>query len=142
MKRFISILLCIASILTIMSFSGCAEKKQETETTVPVTEQTDIKVLGEGSRKFFFTVTDADGAESKFEIHTNSGKVSDALTELGLIKGENGPYGLFVKEVNGKVYDYEKDHLYWAFYVNGKMSDKGVDYVEITDGADYAFKAE
>ena len=57
--------------------------------------------------------------------------------EHGLIDGEEGPYGLYVKAVNGMKADYDTDQRYWAFYVNGEISMTGVDVTEITDGASY-----
>ena len=58
-------------------------------------------MLGEGKTVFTFVVTDGDGNETAFEIHTDKATVGEALTELGLIAGEEGQYGLYVTEVNG-----------------------------------------
>lgn len=98
--------------------------------------------LGEGSTKFSFTVTDKDGNETHLEIHTDKETVGDALLELGLIAGDDGDYGLYVKTVNGITADYDTDGVYWAFYVNGEYATSGVDSTPVTEGADYAFKVE
>lgn len=99
-------------------------------------------VLGEGETKFAFTVTDQDGNDTVFEIHTDRETVGEALLDAGLIEGEEGEYGLYVKTVNGITADYDKDGVYWAFYVDGEYAQSGVDSTMITEGASYAFKVE
>ena len=99
-------------------------------------------VLGEGKTQFNFTVVDKDGKETAFEIHTDKATVGEALLELGLIEGEEGAYGLYVKKVNGITADYDVDQTYWAFYVNGEYGMTGVDVTNIEAGATYSFKVE
>ena len=99
-------------------------------------------VLGEGATAFTFTVVDGDGNETDYEIHTDAQTVGDALTELGLIEGEDSEYGLYVKTVNGITADYDTDGHYWAFYVDGEYAQTGVDATQVTAGASYAFKVE
>lgn len=101
-----------------------------------------VSVLGEGSTQFMFTVTDADGNEKAFEIHTDAQTVGDALSENGLIEGEDSEYGLYVTTVDGTTLDYDNDGMYWAFYIDGEYASTGVDSTEVTAGAEYAFKAE
>ncbi|MBQ2902551.1 MAG: DUF4430 domain-containing protein [Agathobacter sp.] len=104
--------------------------------------QTDAKVLGEGKTEFTFVVVDKEGKETSFEIHTDKTTVGEALLELELIQGEAGPYGLYVKAVNGTTLDYDKDGMYWSFYINGDYAMTGVDVTEIKEGEIYSFKAE
>ena len=98
--------------------------------------------LGEGSTAFLFTVVDREGVETQFEIHTDRETVGEALLELDLIDGDESEYGLFVKTVNGITADYDKDGVYWAFYVNGEYAATGVDATKVTEGESYAFKVE
>lgn len=102
----------------------------------------DVTVLGEGQMAFTFTVVDADGNETYFEIHTDKETVGDALLEHELIAGEEGDYGLYVKTVNGITADYDVDQSYWAFYINDEYAQTGVDATNVEDGAAYAFKVE
>ena len=102
----------------------------------------DVTVLGEGKSAFNFTVADKDGNESKFEIHTDKTTVGEALLDLGLIDGDAGDYGLYVKKVNGIIADYDTDKTYWAFYIGGEYAMSGVDKTPITEGESYAFKVE
>jgi hypothetical protein len=87
-------------------------------------------------------VVDPDGKETLYEIHTDKTVVGDALSELGLIEGEMGQYGLYVHKVAGIEVDFERDGKYWAFYVNGEYAMSGVDTTEIKAGETYSFKAQ
>lgn len=128
------------------------ESDTETETTDTKTEDDtqghtsgtwpDGSVIGEGSKEFTFTVVDQDGSEAKLEIHTDQETVGAALSELGLIDGDEGEYGLYVKTVNGITADYDKDGVYWAFYINDEYSQTGVDTTAVTEGDSYSFKIE
>lgn len=100
------------------------------------------KTLGEGEKVFDFTVVDQDGGETQFEIHTDQETVGDALSELGVIEGDESDYGLYVKTVNGITADYEQDGVYWAFYINDEYAQTGVDSAVITEGESYSFKIE
>lgn len=102
----------------------------------------DVEVLGEGKTVFTFIVTDADGNDTQFEIHTDKKTVGEALSDLGLIAGEDSEYGLYVKTVNGVTADYDTDKTYWAFYVNGEYAQSGVDATDVVDGDTYSFKIE
>ena len=100
----------------------------------------DVTELGEGKSTFNFSVVDKDGTETKFLIHTDAETVGAALLEHGLIEGEEGQYGLYVKKVNGILADYDVDQTYWGFYVNGEYGMSGVDITNIDEGANYSFK--
>ena len=147
MKRFktkLSCILCTVLIVAMALFTtACSDDTNANavsmETAVIMTEGA---VLGEGATAFHFTVVDKDGKEITCEIHTDKTTVGDALLELGLIAGDEGPYGLYVKTVNGLTVDYDKDGKYWSFYVNGEYGSAGVDTTEIVAGASYAFKVE
>lgn len=104
--------------------------------------QTDTTALGQGATVFDFVVVDKDGKETKFEIRTDKKTVGEALLEVELIEGEDGPYGLYVKTVNGITADYDADQTYWAFYINGEMAMTGVDKTDVEAGASYSFKVE
>lgn len=145
LKKTLSLIVCIVLIAaTALTTTGCTDNKKNTETDPPKNEavQAEKTVLGEGETSFDFTVTDADGKETSFEIHTDKKMVGEALQELDLIAGDEGDYGLYVKTVNGITVDYDTDGKYWTFYENGAYASKGVDQTEIAEGASYAFKVE
>ena len=142
MKKLNYILAVILCLIFTVSFSACGEKSNPVPDKETAQSQNTAQkaVLGTGNTVFDFNVKDIDGNVSCFEIHTDKTVVGDALSELGLIEGEKGPYGLYVKAVNGITADYEKDGTYWAFLVDGEMSLKGVDSVKIESGATYSFE--
>lgn len=149
-KKVLSFIFCIALIAAMaLAATGCNDSVDNdmpsgegTEANVQTNVQSESSQLGEGSTKFIFTVVDKEGSETRFEIHTDKETVGEALTELELIAGEESDYGLYVKTVNGITADYDKDGVYWAFYVNGEYAQTGVDSTMITEGDTYSFKVE
>ncbi len=158
-KKLLSFILCMVLIVAAALFTnGCngstgnaassgteaenASVQADSGSSTKSDSAGDVSVLGEGSTKFAFTVTDQDGNETGFEIHTDKETVGEALLEVGLIEGEESEYGLYVKKVNGITADYDKDGVYWAFYVNGEYAQSGVDSTTITEGETYSFKVE
>ena len=145
-KKSLSLCLLLVLIAAMVLFAvgcsdnsnsaGASEAPESTEATVSAI------VTGKGQRVFDFEVTDFDGKVTAFEIHTDKELVGDALEELGLLDGEDGPFGLYVKTVNGITADYDKDGKYWAFYVDGAYASQGVDSTKIEEGKAYAFKVE
>ena len=124
----LSVLLCVVLIAALALFAvGCG-----TDSETPDTD----------SKTFTFVVVDTEGKETTHEITSEAATVGEALLAEGLIEGEEGPYGLYVKTVNGTTLDYEKDGKYWAFYEGDEYALTGVDQTPITDGATYTFKAE
>lgn len=92
--------------------------------------------LGNGEKTVEVEVQ-AEGKSVTFTVHTDKTTVGEALKEHKLIDGEEGPYGLFVKVVNGIKADYDEDKSYWSFYKNGEAMKTGVDGTELTDGEHY-----
>ena len=146
MKKLLSLLLCIALIAALALFAtGCNDTNQPGETpqtTESTGESIPPVVKGEGSTVFTFIAVDKEGKETRFEIHTDETVVGQALSRLELIAGEQGPYGLYMHTVNGQTLDWDKDGMYWSFYVNGEYALKGVDQTEIDPSATYMIKAE
>ena len=165
-NTLLSRILCMMLIVAMALFTvGCKKDEQETpksgqetNVTAPAEESqddeagedakgddataSDVTVLGEGKTAFDFSVTDKDGNETKFVIHTDADTVGAALLGLGLIEGDEGAYGLYVKKVNGITADYDVDKTYWAFYANGEYAMSGVDKTAVVAGESYSFKVE
>ena len=147
MKKLITknklLILMVLTVTMALFTTGCKGGTNGTPSTAePVNVQTESTVLGEGSTKFDFTVVDKDGNVTPFEIHTDMETVGEALTELELINGEDSGYGLYVKTVNGIDADYDKDGVYWAFYVNDEYAATGIDSTVLTEGASYSLRIE
>ena len=144
--KLLSVSVCIVLIAAMaLMITACNDNTTTDPVSSGITETTpnsEVKKVGEGNTTFDFTVVDADGKETKFEVSTNKNNVGEALLELELIAGEDSEYGLYVKTVNGITLDYDTDGKYWAFYVNGTYATSGVDTTEIVAGDSYSFKAE
>lgn len=124
MKKTLCLLLALVLTLSALGLTGCKKENAAAAHT------------------FTLEVTDLDGKVTKHEISTDKQTVGEALLEQGLISGDVGDYGLYVKTVDGLTLDYETDGKYWAFYVDGEYAMAGVDSTDITDGSTYAFKPE
>ena len=138
-KKWLSVIGCMVLIAALaLTTTGCGSKEEPAQPAVSA-ETADVTVKGEGATVFQFSVVDLDGNETKFEIHTDETTVGAALLKLGLIEGEDGPYGLYVKKVNGVAAIYEEDGSYWAFYENGQYGLTGVDLTDIDPAVAYSF---
>lgn len=97
---------------------------------------TEDAVIGEGAITVRVSVTAGDKTVV-LTVKTDKTILGDALMERGLIAGEEGAYGLYVKSVNGILADYDVDGYYWGFYQNGEYMLTGVDTTPIADGEAY-----
>ena len=130
MKKMLSVVLCMVLIAAMaLNFTGCGQEQS------PAASQ-------EGEITFTFIAVDLDGKETSFTITTSEETVGAALIAEGMIAGEPGPYGLYVKTVNGITLDYNTDGKYWAFYENDQYGMTGVDETSIVPGTVYTFRPE
>ncbi len=99
---------------------------------------------GDGEPKAFLLETYLeDGTlDYKGELTSSKATVGEALVEAGLLEGEEGPYGLYVKKVNGKFAEFESTGTYWAFYIGNEYAMSGVDTTLIEDGQLYVLRIE
>lgn len=136
MKRFLALFL---SALMLLSLVGCGGNADQTAGNKVIENGATI---GEGDKSFVTEVVDADGNTVKFTVQTNEKTVGEALQKLGVIDGEEGDYGLYIKTVNGITADYNKDGVYWAFYVDGEYAMTGADMTDVVNGTVYTFRVE
>lgn len=153
-KKILSVILSLVLIaVAALIMTGCGKEKTTTPTdngntsvvtpdNAEVTDADSNILLGEGEKTLLFSVTDSDGTITQFKILTDENTVGDALIKEGLISGENGDYGMYVKVVNGKKLDYDTDKMYWAFYVDNEYAMTGVELTPIESGVVYEFRAE
>lgn len=139
LKKWLSVIGCMVLIAALaLTTTGCGSKEEAPAADAPQSAS-EVQVLGEGATVFQFSVVDLEENETKFEIHTDETTVGAALLNLGLIEGEDGPYGLYVKKVNGIEAIYENDGSYWAFYEDGAYGMTGVDLTDINPDVAYSF---
>ncbi len=137
-KHILLLLLCLVLVAAIALFaSGCQTEGDGDGTTEAPQNAAPPTELGEGATQFTLEVVDDEGKLTSFLISTDRETVGEALLELGLIEGDEGAYGLYIKKVNGVFAEYETTGTYWAFYVGGKFALKGISETEIEAGVIY-----
>lgn len=131
MKKALSLVLVLVAILCLVS----CNKVEKTGAWENATYRRDME-FGKGETTVQVEVK-AEEQSVTFTINTDKKTLGEALIEHGLISGEEGQFGLYVKFVNGIEADYDKDQTYWALYKNGEYMMSGVDTTEIADGEHY-----
>ena len=98
---------------------------------------------GDGTPASTITITlevvGPDGSSKEHKVNTDTSKnLRQALEGAGLIAGEEGAYGLYVKTVDGVTADYDVDGSWWSLTKNGELC-SGVDSTKIADGDHFEF---
>ena len=104
----------ILALIFIVALVSC-DTVEKTGVWENATYRKDTK-LGSGAKTVVVEVK-AEDQQVTFTIKTDKDTVGAALLEHGLIAGEEGAYGLYVKQVNGITADYDVDQTYWSFYI-------------------------
>ncbi len=145
-KKRISLFLGMMLIVAMaLCTTGCG-KEEITDENIPTPGLVapgvyeDLSNIGEGSKKFDLIIMDIDGNETLLTINTDQETVGAALQEHGIISGEAGEYGLYIKTVNGITADYDVDQTYWGFYIEGEYATSGVDTTKIENGITYSLE--
>ncbi|MBP3318752.1 MAG: DUF4430 domain-containing protein [Oscillospiraceae bacterium] len=131
MKKLIPILLCL--VLALGLFACTKESTGSLWDTATYTADAEV---GEGSKTLTLEVT-MEEKTITLTVHTDAETVGAALLENGIIAGDEGPYGLYIKEVIGVTADYDVDQTYWAFYIDGEYGMEGIDLTELSEDAVY-----
>ena len=119
MKKLFAVILALVLVL---SLAACQQKQPE---------QT-----GTEMKSFTVTVVHSDGTSKDFTYETNETYVGPVLEKEGLIRGEEGAYGLVVYEVDGEeITDMNK--AYWAIYEGEEYAMQGIDTTPVVDGQVY-----
>lgn len=91
----------------------------------------------EGMKTFTVEVVHKDGTTNTQELKSDKTYVGECLQEKGIIKGEQGQYGLYIQEVDGEQAIFETDGAYWAFYLGEEYATQGIDLTPIEEGKVY-----
>ena len=127
-KKLLSVMFCTVLIAVLaLNMAACAGKEQA---SAPATVSYSVVTV------------DLEGNETVFEITSDKKIVGEELLARQILAGEESQYGLYIKTVNGITLDYEKDGMYWAFYIDGEYAMTGVDGTDAEEGATYLFKPE
>ena len=128
-KNFTSVFSILLALICVLSMAftlvSCANDDKTEEEGTPITII--LEVIG------------PDGSSKEHTVSTDSSKnLRQALENAGLISGEEGAYGLYVKVVDGVTADYDVDGSYWSLTKNGVLC-SGVDSTKISDGDHFEF---
>lgn len=149
LKSKLSFIFCAILIVSVLlSATGCISTTPENPLTEENTSEAEavsaeiVSQIGQGAKSFYLSVFYEDGTSNNVIVNTDQKTVGEALIDLGIIDGENGPYGLYIKKINGVTADYETTGTYWAFYIDGDYAATGADMTEIKNGTLYSFRIE
>ena len=92
----------------------------------------------EGAKTITVEVVHKDESSKTFTYHTDVEYLGEVLQSEGLVKGEQGDYGLYMTEVDGEAAVYETDGAYWAFYQDGEYASQSIDQTPISDGDSFS----
>lgn len=92
----------------------------------------------EGIKTITVEVVHRDASSKTFTYTTSAEYLGEVLLEEKLIQGEQGPYGLYVTQVDGETAVYETDGAYWALYQGDGYASTGVDTTPIADGDEFS----
>ena len=135
MKKIVSLILCAILMVSLVACGGASAE------TTPSNTVTDGQVVGEGAKSFPLTIVDKEGNAITITVNTDKEMVGEALTELGIVEGTMGEYGLYMTHVNGIPAIWEEDGYYWSFYINDEYAMTGVDQTPIAEGESYKLAA-
>lgn len=85
-----------------------------------------------GAKEIQVTIVTA-GGEKSLTLHTNEAYLRGALEEQKLVSGEEGPYGLYVKTVDGYTVN-DANQEWWCFTKGGEAVMTGVDVTPVENG--------
>lgn len=91
----------------------------------------------DGVKSVSVEVVHADGTAKRFDYETDKEYLGQLLLSEDLIKGDAGPYGLYITEVDGEVAIYEQNKAYWALFDGDSYATQGADTTPLTDGGQY-----
>lgn len=131
MKKALSVLLAVVCLMALVSCGDVDSTGLWADAIYAEDTQ-----LGDGAKALTVEVT-AGEKTVVFTVMTDAETVGAALSEAGLLEGEQGAYGLYVKKVNGITADFDQDQTYWAFYLGGEYATAGVDTTAIEEGVTY-----
>ena len=138
-KRIINIIVCFIFIsILCISMTGCKKENVEAMSLWDNAIYTEDKTFGNGAKIFELEVK-AEEKSVTFTIKTDADNLEEALFEHKLIDGEKGPYGMYIKKVNGITADYDVDQSYWALSQDGTPSATGASGAEIKGGEHFEF---
>ncbi|MBD5098887.1 MAG: DUF4430 domain-containing protein [Clostridiales bacterium] len=92
-----------------------------------------------GAKHITVEVIHKDESTKTFTYDTDEEYLAEVLVAEGLISGDEGEFGLYVKTVDGETADYDVDQSWWALSINGEFAQTGVSATPVYDGDAYTW---
>ena len=141
MKKLIAMLLILVLGMSILA---CGAEPAPTEAATaaangaaPTAANGAATTTGSEGLTFTVTVIHKDQTEKTFTYTSTEEFVGTVLKAEGLIKGNDGPYGLEITKVEGVQAIYTQDKAYWAVYEGEEYALQGIDTTPAVDGGVY-----
>jgi len=137
-KLSVALLALLLISATLLMAVGCGDEEPPTPAEIWAANATykDATTFGSGSKTVTVSVRYAE-FDVTLTLKTDCETLGAAMLEHGLIAGEQGTYGLYVKTVNGILADYTVDQSYWSLEQNETALPTGIDSTPIVNGASY-----
>ncbi len=149
-KSLKAMLFLLVSLMLLVSLAACGMREQENpKTTGEAMETAESKgdvwqealykedtSFGSGQKEVKVKVRVKENSVT-FTLLTDEENLADALLEHKLVEGEDGPFGLYIKKVNGILADYDVDQSYWSLEQNGAALMSGASDTKISHGETY-----
>lgn len=138
-------------LLFVLSLGACTTSEQTAGTasssaivSVQDSSRSASSQAGSGTvseeKTFTVHVILPDGTERDYPYTSDAQMLVTPLRESGLISGDEGEFGLYVKTVDGVTADYDTDGSWWKLSVNGVESPVGASDCPIEEGAVYTWE--
>lgn len=137
MKTMTRIALVALALITVLSLVACGKPVEQTGVWEDATYLAD-QTFGKGEKTVKVEVI-AEEQSITLTFRTDKETLADVIAEHNLIEGDEGPYGLYVKKVNGITADYDADGHYWSITKDGVLSPVGADGITVENGDHYEF---
>lgn len=128
-RRILTTALCMVLIAAMaLTFAACGKKEAPAAAGATI--------------QYTVITVDLEGNETTYNITTDKKTVGEELIAQGIIEGEQGDYGMYIKTVNGLTLDWDTHAKYWAFYIGEEYATAGVDMTDAEDGTTYILRPE
>ena len=94
---------------------------------------------GEGALTYTLLVT-MEEHSVRLTVSTDEKNLARALLQTGIVEGDDGEFGLYIKRVNGILADYDVNGAYWGIWVDGVATSTGADGITVEDGKTYELR--
>lgn len=87
-----------------------------------------------GSKTITVEVIHSDESSKTFTCSSDAEYLGEVLAAESFVVSEDGPYGMYIVEVDGERAVYEENGAYWSLYIGEEYAMTGADETPINDG--------